>query len=80
MTSDEGRESRAVEEEGVERPESSGEGIFSDIDEELSDERRVAWVECLGIYCAGRWSLDARDHLALRSQGLGEAGFAAEGF
>ena len=33
-----------------------------------------------GVLGAGRLSLDARDHLALRSQGLGEASCAAEGF
>jgi hypothetical protein len=31
-----------------------------------------------GVLGAGRLSLDARDHLALRSQGLGEASCAAE--
>jgi hypothetical protein len=31
-----------------------------------------------GVLGAGRWSLDARHHLALRSQGFGEAGCATE--
>ena len=67
-SSDEGPESRAVEEE-VERPESSGRGLAEGV------ELRVE-----GVLGAGRLSLDARDHLALRSQGLGEASCAAEGF
>jgi len=58
--------------EGIEGVESGGRG--SPGLEEDADSR----VE--GVLGAGRWSLDARDHLALRSQGLGEAGCAAEGF
>ena len=65
----EGRGSRALEEEGVERPESRVEGWMKK--GESSGE---------GVLGAGRWSLDARHHLALRSQGFGEAGCAAEGF
>jgi hypothetical protein len=65
----------------VEGPESSvvcvWEGIRA-VGKVEGGESREESRGSIGVLGAGRWSLDARHHLALRGQGLGEAGCAAE--
>jgi len=59
-----------------------GRGLEEDLESRDQGRGLAEGVELRveGVLGAGRWSLDARHHLTLRSQGLGEADCAAEGF